>query len=743
MEAVAAVSSVAGIASLVGQSLNGLKNLSNFVHDCRNASRTVTRFLEELTTLKQTIEEVDALLLQIKEPFEDSRRNILNSLSTQLEQCANNLQRWLVAAQNNKMSHRPSYKRLFQSILISIRSQDIKDVFRQISSHREGISLSLSATGRLLDLEHLRKSDFLLSKVDEVAVNSKLTVNALSRLENRFDHSPLPAHRPSTPQDLSDISSQLSRIESLICSGYSASSVNESSVDYLSPAGHGPSLSSGEQSTGSPMQLRWANSSLKSDSGEPEATRQSSRNEAFHMRASFVGHSPLLPRRFFTCECCGTSPNTFESLEELKVHEETLPWPCQYCRHRSSNNDELELHVDAWHYGHISWSCANMNGWQAAFPGSVTDRSSDLCCYCGEVFQRSGPGVLTKQDWLDRTAHLRKSHKFECCDRTERFLLVSKFRDHLKNNHDATIGDWTEKLFDACVVKITAEETYQNSQYNETVATIFQEEGRPGSAWEIPFGTIDVKDYILDKYGALLVGIGHSGCPKDVVQYVRLRHLLERKYSNKLLLEVFLKKIEVNSKPAFREITNAKKDLESGLAVLEAGLERARLACWKQGFDLDFVEDFIPSRKPNKEDNEGCCEHLAIMWNEILHDQETHALSTKRGRINCWLLQNLIASPEESARHRAYLQNGQPMGEVQWVRLVLEFWLIDEAAVGVESRSSSTNGAVDSDGRCHSDRVLLEGLSLRRRRELHTDDDSSDILEPRKKARVCVNTDCV
>jgi hypothetical protein len=145
---------------------------------------------------------------------------------------------------------------------------------------------------RLLDLEHLRKSDFLISKIDEVAANSKLTMNALSRLEDRFDNSPLPSHRPSTPQDLSDISSQLSRIESLICSGYSATSMNESSFDYLSPGRRGPSPSSGEQSTGSPMQ--------------------------FHRRAGFVGHSPLLSRGYFTCECCGSSPNHFKTLEDLK-----------------------------------------------------------------------------------------------------------------------------------------------------------------------------------------------------------------------------------------------------------------------------------------------------------------------------------------------------------------------------------------------------------------------------------------
>jgi hypothetical protein len=155
-----------------------------------------------------------------------------------------------------------------------------------------------------------------------------------------------------------------------------------------------------------------------------------------------------------------------------------------------------------------------------------------------------------------------------------------------------------------------------------------------------------------------------------------------------------------------------------------------------QGFDLDFVEDFIPSWKPAEEERGFDCENLAVMWNEVLRDQGVQVRSTKRGRINCWLLQNLIASPEESRRHRSYLPNGQNLGEGQWARLVLEFWLIDEAAIGVESRSSSTNGAVDSDGMCHSDRVRLEVLPLRKRRELGSDDDSLESLEPRKKVKV-------
>jgi hypothetical protein len=88
--------------------------------------------------------------------------------------------------------------------------------------------LSISDINRLLDIVHLKKSNSLLSKVDEVATNSKLTVPVLTRLEERFGKVPLTSHQPSTPHDLSDISSQLSRIESLICSGYSASSIYDS-----------------------------------------------------------------------------------------------------------------------------------------------------------------------------------------------------------------------------------------------------------------------------------------------------------------------------------------------------------------------------------------------------------------------------------------------------------------------------------------------------------------------------------
>ena len=127
------------------------------------------------------------------------------------------------------------------------------------------------------------------------------------------------------------------------------------------------------------------------------------------------------------------------------------------------------------------------------------------------------------------------------------------------------------------------------------------------------------------------------------------------------------------------------------------------------------------------------------MWNEIPHEV-VQAWSTKRGRINNWLLQNLIASSEESKRRRSYLQNGEDLDETQWSQLVLQFRLADEAAIFVESGSSSgsssTNVAVNNDGLCHSARDLQVALALHKRRGLDSESESLESPEPRKRVKV-------
>ena len=75
---------------------------------------------------------------------------------------------------------------------------------------------------RLLDIQQLGKVDDLHGKVNEIAEYGKVTVEALERLESRYERarSSTPEHKKlDTPRSLDSIASQLSRIESLLSVG--------------------------------------------------------------------------------------------------------------------------------------------------------------------------------------------------------------------------------------------------------------------------------------------------------------------------------------------------------------------------------------------------------------------------------------------------------------------------------------------------------------------------------------------
>lgn len=155
----------------------------------------------------------------------------------------------------------------------------------------------------------------LSSKVDELQDYSKVTVEALERLESRSESLSIPDHIvSSTSPDLSDISSQLSRIESLISSDYQASIKGGSSpggLPRIVPSGS-RSPSRGHSSSSTHESRRNSFSSF----GAP-VTEFPSISPSEYTVASFVGHGHLQPRHRFQCECC-PAPTLFDSKEKLQ-----------------------------------------------------------------------------------------------------------------------------------------------------------------------------------------------------------------------------------------------------------------------------------------------------------------------------------------------------------------------------------------------------------------------------------------
>lgn len=234
MEAVAAVSSVAGIASLVGQALVGLSSLYDFFKDCRDASKTIDQFVRAVVSLERTIKDVESLVHSAKNVHQASIDSNLASLAIHMEDCTKDINRWLKEAQSCHPGYGPWTKSVFKKFLVAVKKQSIKDVFQEIAVHRESISLILITTGRLvvddisipcnltrlnrfLDIQNLNKSGALNCKVDEIAAHGKVTMEALGRLEIRFHQ--FGSDKRENSRSLSSIASQLSRIESLLSVG--------------------------------------------------------------------------------------------------------------------------------------------------------------------------------------------------------------------------------------------------------------------------------------------------------------------------------------------------------------------------------------------------------------------------------------------------------------------------------------------------------------------------------------------
>jgi hypothetical protein len=150
MEVVATFSSIAGIASLVGQSLCGLSSLHNFFKDCRDASKTIDQFLRAVASLERTIKDVESLINSVKHVSHASTESNLASLAIHMEDCTKDIDRWLKEAQSCHPGYGPWTKSIFKKFLIAVKKQSIKDVFREIAAHRESISLILITTGRLV-----------------------------------------------------------------------------------------------------------------------------------------------------------------------------------------------------------------------------------------------------------------------------------------------------------------------------------------------------------------------------------------------------------------------------------------------------------------------------------------------------------------------------------------------------------------------------------------------------------------
>lgn len=152
MEAVTAIASVAGIVSLVGQTIESIIKLRVFYQDCSEASNSIGRFLKALNGLIQIHENVRDLVKKLEDSMAvDLDKNILASLQIQIEDCGKDVGIWLekaCACQPMSEMSGTGTRASFRKFLIALEKKKIVDIYQEIENHKNNISTKLSVIGR-------------------------------------------------------------------------------------------------------------------------------------------------------------------------------------------------------------------------------------------------------------------------------------------------------------------------------------------------------------------------------------------------------------------------------------------------------------------------------------------------------------------------------------------------------------------------------------------------------------------
>jgi hypothetical protein len=260
---------------------------------------------------------------------------------------------------------------------------------------------------------------------------------------------------------------------------------------------------------------------------------------------------------------------------------------------------------------------------------------------------------------------------------------------------------------------------------------------------------------ILDFFYAFegLIAYAGGSTPKCLTEYIRYHQIAENTRAHTRMLSALAPYLNLSeSSTMYLKLQGAQEKTHDHLRRIEFKRDRYRGACWTEGYDvdeldralktavaqdtlLDMTSDIRQEPTPDKQ-------HMG--WWDVLYHTRPQNWLTKKDRINSWLLQNLATQPSEALHHRKCLHDigiGDQLSEEEWARLVLKFWAIDDAAQQLEYTDCSTNGAVDSDGACHSTRVKLFGsLPIREKLDVmdidsESEDSTMNLGAPRKRKR--------
>ena len=157
MEPVSAAASIVSIIAFSGQALKAIDSFKRFCKEFEHDA--IQNFLRDLETAASLLNDTMILAKKSKEIAVDQHLDLrAQSLSIQVEDCAEDLEKWLKTAKRLKSERKKgssekmdgSKLRFFNSILTALSKSSRDDTAQRLKWHQDNIRTSLEIFGRLL-----------------------------------------------------------------------------------------------------------------------------------------------------------------------------------------------------------------------------------------------------------------------------------------------------------------------------------------------------------------------------------------------------------------------------------------------------------------------------------------------------------------------------------------------------------------------------------------------------------------
>ncbi|MCJ1432006.1 hypothetical protein MMC27_001362 [Xylographa pallens] len=186
--------------------------------------------------------------------------------------------------------------------------------------------------------------------------------------------------------------------------------------------------------------------------------------------------------------------------------------------------------------------------------------------------------------------------------------------------------------------------------------------------------------------------------PKCVARYISHRRMVISLIDQIRLLQI---RPSLNPQPASSKLaTESQQTLKERLTVLTDEMKALRTTCLQASHSLYEIDQIlvIPLEEtlgpPNPHPSHPHQDVLALR-KSTLASHLLQSWTTRRDRINNWLLHSLRADDQLAQLHRSILGE-QHLSEKAWARLVLKHWTLDEAATGGPLSRAQSAAATNS-----------------------------------------------